>query len=84
VIAPLWLTTSLAGHRALVVPLAHCGECRQDMPVDHDCPTVRELVQLAANTIHPGPDALQVIRARTSGTAPDAAEAAPDDERTTS
>lgn len=37
-IALLGLATSLIhGHTALVVPLAWCGPCGQDMPVDHDC-----------------------------------------------
>lgn len=55
-IARLWLTTSLlGGHRALVVPLAWCGPCGQDMPVDHDCTrteaaTVRLISDLKTET----------------------------------
>jgi hypothetical protein len=39
VIAPLWLTHSLMGVRALVVALIRCGPCGQDMPADHTCTT---------------------------------------------
>lgn len=39
-IALLGLATSLrAGHQALVVPLAWCGPCGQQLPVDHVCPS---------------------------------------------
>ena len=66
-------TSSLRGHRALVVPVMRCEPCGQDMPVDHACPApdVRQLLRLAANTVHPSTGALATIRARTHPSAPE-------------
>ena len=60
------ITTSLRGHRALVVPVLPCTPCSQSMPADHSCPAaaVRRSLRDAAATVHPSPGALETIRAR--------------------
>ena len=77
---PPQVAASLRGHRVVVVPVVPCTPCGQDMPVDHECPTatakVRQLLAVAANTVHPTPGALQAIRARTCPSAPATAQAA--------
>ena len=63
------ITTSLRGHRALVVPVLPCEPCGQDMPVDHPCPAaVRRSLRASAATVHPSPGALETIHARTRQT----------------
>ena len=65
------ITTSLLGHRVLVVPVLPCTACGQDMPADHQCPAgaVRDSLRLAAATVRPSLGALETIRARTRPTA---------------
>jgi hypothetical protein len=83
VIGPVFFVASREGRLALAVPLDWCGWCGAVLPIDHGCRTVRQLFQLAGNTI-PVPDALEAIRARISETAPAGTDAADDaEERTT-
>lgn len=63
------------------VPVARCTACDQDMPTDHGCPTdtLRRLLRLAGDTVHPCPDALMAIQARIRELDPSASHSSPDE-----